>query len=163
LARLLAYAAKTGVHCAVDARGEYLIAALAARPDIVKVNASEAAEFTGSLPDTLDEALQAALTLQRAGASAAIVTMGNVGAAAAGPAGCWVAHAPQVETIAPVGSGDSFLGGLVLAISRNSPLPQALRLAIAAGAANAQTIGVAMIEASIVAQLAEQVILEERS
>lgn len=163
LARMLAFSAKADVHCAVDARGEYLFAALAARPDIVKVNASEAAEFTGSLPATLDEALNAALMLQRAGAVAAIVTLGSLGAAAAGQGGCWVAHAPQVETIAPVGSGDSFLGGLVLAISRNTPMPQAIKLAIAAGAANAQTIGVAMIEASTVAQLAGQVILEERN
>ena len=46
----------------------------------------------------------------------------------------------------PVGSGDSFLGGLVTALDAGAPLEQAMRLATACGTANALVPGAARFE-----------------
>ncbi len=64
------------------------------------------------------------------------VTSGRTALAAARE-GAWLATAPDVEVVSTVGSGDSFLAGLVAARLRGDPLPEALAAAAACGAANA--------------------------
>lgn len=56
----------------------------------------------------------------------------------------------------PVGSGDSFLAGLVTALDRGDAWEDALRLALGAGAANAELPGAARIDPARAAALAEQ-------
>ena len=55
--------------------------------------------------------------------------------------GCWHAAAPPVETASAVASGDSFLAGLVAALTSGRDLPEALRWGVAAGTANALADG----------------------
>jgi tagatose 6-phosphate kinase len=66
-----------------------------------------------------------------------VVSLGDAGAVAvtAGQA----AHAlVRVEAVAnTVGSGDCLLGGLAVALAREAPFEQMLRLGVACGAANA--------------------------
>jgi 6-phosphofructokinase 2 len=45
-------------------------------------------------------------------------------------------RAPRVEAHSAVGAGDSFVGAITLALSRGSPMDDALTFAIAAGAAS---------------------------
>jgi 1-phosphofructokinase family hexose kinase len=143
--------------CAVDGRGEFLRNALAASPEIVKINASEAAEILSCEVNTSAEALSAAEAICGLGAGTTVITLGNQGAVAGGYYGRWVCRAPIVEVVAPVGSGDSFLGALILSLARGQGLPLALSWAVAAGAANAMTVGVANIDLSMVEQLRHSV------
>ena len=55
------------------------------------------------------------------------------------------APAPKGKTVNPVGSGDSFLAAYVYAALRGWPDEQALSLANAAGAANAQMFPAARV------------------
>ena len=48
----------------------------------------------------------------------------------------------------PVGSGDAFLAGLVVALERGDPWPDALRLALGAAAANAELPGAGALDAA---------------
>lgn len=73
------------------------------------------------------------------GAVAVIVTLGEKGAIAASAHGLWTVQTPPVPLVSSVGSGDSFLAGLMAALLQGQPLPQALTLAAACGAANAAT------------------------
>ena len=57
----------------------------------------------------------------------------------------------------PVGSGDAFLGGLLIALDRGADLAGALTLATAAGAANAAVPGAGRFEAAAVQDLLGQV------
>jgi 1-phosphofructokinase family hexose kinase len=159
-ARLLQIMQACGVPRIVDTRGAYLLEALRAAPEIVKINAVEAAEAVGQEVGSLEAALQAAQALRRLGARTAIITLGEQGAIADSADGSWIGRAPVIQALAPVGSGDSFLGGLALALAHGDGLPKALRQAIAAGAANALTVGPAMIDARTVAELSQQVIIE---
>ena len=160
LSRLINMVRAAGISFAVDARGEFLKSALSAHPMIVKINASEAAEVLDRKVEDVEQAIEAADSLRGLGADVSIITLGDQGAVAASKEGRWYGQAPLIQAVAPVGSGDSFLGVLVLALSRDATLPEALRQGIAAGAANAMTIGVAMIDQENVAKIVETVVIQ---
>ncbi len=144
----------------LDTRGEALRLALDETPWLVKVNAAEAGEFLGEQVDSPRSAIAAAHALCQSGAESAIITLGAQGAVAVDPSGVWVAASPPIAALAPVGSGDAFLGGLVLELSRGMGLPGALRLALAAGAANALTLGPGVFESAQVLSLKDQVLVK---
>jgi len=56
----------------------------------------------------------------------------------------------------PVGSGDAFLAGLVVALERGDGWSGALRLALGAATANAELPGAGRLDASRAQALAEQ-------
>jgi len=159
LARLISIVKSEEKPYVVDVRGKFLSGALSERPMIVKINASEAAEVLSRPVVNVEQALEAADSLCRLGVGTSIITLGSQGAVAASQEGRWYGQSPAIQAIAPVGSGDSFLGALVMALSQDSKLPDALRQGIAAGAANAMTIGVAMIDPQTVAEIADQVVI----
>ena len=64
--------------------------------------------------------------------------------------------APKLRGRFPVGSGDAYLGGLLTALDRGDDLGTALRLATAAGVANAQIPGPGSFATDLVAELAGQ-------
>jgi tagatose 6-phosphate kinase len=147
-ARLARLAAGTGARAVVDSAGSSLAAALEAGPWLVKVNADEAETITGTSARTAARAVAAAVELRRRGAAVAIVTRGVHGAALATDAGTWtLGNLPAAHRGAfSVGSGDAFLGGFLAGVAGGLAPPEALRLAGAAGAANARTPGQGELE-----------------
>jgi 1-phosphofructokinase family hexose kinase len=134
---------------ALDAEGERLRLALEAGPDVVKVNAVEAAELLGVPTARLDEAVAAAMKLRElAGGDdhAGIVTRGADGVVIAAPDGNLYEGALYVRGRYPVGSGDAFLAGLVVGLDRGQDWPAALRLALGAAAANAELPGAGRLD-----------------
>jgi 1-phosphofructokinase family hexose kinase len=156
-ARLLRLAGEYGARTLVDARGEVLRSALEETPWLIKLNAAEAGEFLGQPVNSAQSAIAAAHALCQSGAGSTIITLGAEGAVAVNPSGAWYATPPAIAALAPVGSGDAFLGGLVLGLSRGLNLVEALRLAVAAGAANTLTLGTSLLERQQVDHLMGQV------
>lgn len=133
---------RRGIPVWVDCDGEALREVLKGRPDGVKINLREASGLTGVPADDLSGARQAAMDLLQRGARQVIVTLGEHGALYVGETGCWVVQAPPVDGFASsVGSGDAFLGGLLVGLARRQPLDECLRSAAAAGAANTLSLG----------------------
>jgi len=126
----------------VDSSGAALKAAVQSRPAVVKVNGLEAAALLGwrEIMD-VSTAVQAAKTIQQDGLSQIVLTLGELGAVLASDDGAWYAHPPEIKVVCTIGSGDAFLGGLVLAWLNQAPDPEALRRAAAAGSANALSVG----------------------
>ena len=94
---------------------------LEAQPEIVKVNASEAAGLLGVPTTRRDDALAAAAKLRDlAGGDghAGVVTRGAEGVVLAAPDGSLYDGRLYVRGRYPVGSGDAFLAGLVTALDR---------------------------------------------
>jgi 1-phosphofructokinase family hexose kinase len=122
----------------VDQSGKLLQIAVAAKPEVVKINNTEAAALLGCPEfDDPDSAARAAKAIRQNGVSKVIITLGAQGAVLAGHAGCWLATPPPLKIVSPIGSGDSFLAGLTLSMLQDLPDPEALRRAVAAGSANA--------------------------
>lgn len=130
---------RSGARVAVDSSGAALGPALAARPDLVKVNRAEAAAELGVAE--ADDLLAMAGTLAASSGAVVVLTDGTAGAL--GFDGDLAVHAavPGEPGRYPVGSGDSFLGGLLAALDRGDKLPAALQMATACGVANARRPG----------------------
>lgn len=138
----------------VDTNEEHLAAVVRdPRGLAVKVNRRE---IEGALGRRLDEPSRLVAELRALlgmGACLAVVTMGGEGALAADPSGVWRVTGPSVRLVSSVGSGDSFLAGLATGALQGLPMPEALRLAAACGAANAETPLPASFTAARVAEL----------
>jgi 1-phosphofructokinase family hexose kinase len=148
-----------GVRVALDSEGERLSAAIAARPEIVKVNVAEAGGFLGVPTARRDDSLAAASKIRDlAGGDghAGIVTRGSQGVIVAAPDGTLYEGILYVRGRFPVGSGDSFLAGLVTALDRGAAWEDALRIALGAAAANAELPGAGKLDPSRAGALAEQ-------
>jgi len=130
---------------ALDSRA----AGIDARPAVVKLNEAEA----GVGPDG---ALAAARGLHERSGGAAIVTRGRAGAVLVTPDGDAMAGSLDADGAYPVGSGDAFLAGLVVALDRGAGWPDALRAALGAGAANAAVPGAGRLDRANAERLADQ-------
>ena len=141
-ARLIDLARRTGARTVVDADRDVLDAALTARPWLVKVNAREAAVATGI--DATDEgaAVAAAQAISARTGNATLITRGRDGAIVLTETGeVWRVGPPPEFGLYPVGSGDSMLAGLIVALASGYTLPEAARRGGAVGAANALVPG----------------------
>lgn len=100
-------------------------------------------EFTSALGLRDLEELKSLLTpvkeMAAAGARLIVVTAGDRGALAVTGEESWLLEPPQVKLHSSVGSGDSFLAGLVVGQLKGMNLEASLKLACGCGAANAES------------------------
>jgi fructose-1-phosphate kinase PfkB-like protein len=154
LPRLLDSAARAGVAVALDSHGPALRKALASAtiPALLKVNRAEAAELLELPADT--PLLELARGL-RAHSNGIVVVTDGIGGAIGIDADGSALHTsiPDAAGAFPVGSGDSFLGALVVALDANRSFEFALRQATAAANANAAVAGAARFDVARVAEL----------
>jgi 1-phosphofructokinase len=145
-AELVEVAHARGARVLVDAHGELLRRALAARPELAKPNLVEAEatlDGTRAQPVALgggarERALAAAGRVLTAGAGGAVVTAGEQGAALAGDGEpLWVA-APRVEAVNPIGAGDCFAAVLAAGMEAGRPLRESFAYAVAVAAASVE-------------------------
>jgi ribokinase len=116
---------------------------VAARPDWLVVNESEAAAVLGRPVSGLAAAARAAADLVAAGAANAVVTAGAAGAAyhrGNDGQGRTVAAFP-INAVDTVGAGDTFVGALAVALAAGIPPQQAVTAAAAAAATAATRPG----------------------
>ena len=150
----LNYARRHGVRTVLDANGDALLEGVRGCPDLLKPNERELESLTGSSDPA------SAWALIERGVGRVLVSMGARGCCmVGGEAACppeilplthlaraeVYAPAPRVACVNPVGSGDSFLAGYLYAALRGLSDEHALRLACAAGAANAAAFPAARI------------------
>lgn len=121
---------------------------------IVKLNAVEAAAATGVDTSTVEGALAAAERLCGRPGGAGAVTRGGDGAVLISSGGDALVGTLAAPGRYPVGSGDAFLAGLVVARERGAGWDEALRLALGAGAANAAVPGAGVFQRSDAERLA---------
>ncbi len=127
-------AARHGVPTIVDAEGEPLRLALAARPWLVKPNRQELAGVTAGAPRSVAEIVAAGHELRRLGAANVVVSNGAEGLVAITQDGVWRAVGPQV-TGNPTGAGDALVASLAAGFLHDQPWPERLRDGVARSAA----------------------------
>ena len=117
----------------LDTSGEALRRGVAARPDIIKPNADELAELTGS-----HDPLRATQDARRRGAGAVVASLGPEGLLALTREGRWRATPPTPVRGNPTGAGDSAVAGLLSGLVEHLPWPTRLTRATALAAATVQ-------------------------
>jgi 6-phosphofructokinase 2 len=130
-----------GVLTVVDASGKALARALAARPALIKPNVEEAGEVLGRTIAGDADALAAAFELRALGAERVVISQGAAGAVGVDECVAWKAVPPAVEARSTVGSGDSMVAGLAIALHEGFGLDEGLRIGTAAGAGTVATPG----------------------
>lgn len=134
---LIALARRAGVPTILDTDGEPMRAALAAHPTLIKPNLAETERLLGRRLKTPDAVVQGARQLLAEGPEVVVVSSGADGAALVTGRQSWWATPPDIRPGSTVGAGDSMVAGFAVALSRGLSLPDALRLATAAGTATA--------------------------
>ncbi|WP_020122869.1 1-phosphofructokinase family hexose kinase [Streptomyces canus] len=129
-AGLIRTAKAAGIPVLLDTSGEALRRGVAARPDILKPNADELAELTGS-----HEPLRATQDARRRGALAVVASLGKEGLLATTAQGRWRATPPAPVPGNPTGAGDSVAAGLLSGLVEQLPWPDRLTRAVALSAA----------------------------
>jgi 1-phosphofructokinase family hexose kinase len=144
LAFALTRCRQRGIRIALDTHGEALAALIdLVRPELVKVNRAEASELL--LTPSADTPVLAAGIRGRSG-GLVVVTDGANGSLALGEGGVVVSKPVDVVGRYPVGSGDCFLAGFLVATVRGLTLDQALAVAATCAGANAAVPGAAIFD-----------------
>ena len=142
-----------GVKAILDASGEPLKLGITASPFLAKPNVHELAalEVGGDGWGGSAQALRDKYSLPLA-----MITGGPRGAVVAADEGIWEAAPPAIDLVSAVGSGDSLTAAFLWALAQEWMLPDALKLGVAAGAANATTYGSGFCSREQIFALAEK-------
>ncbi len=138
-----------GVLCVLDTDGEPMRAGLRAGPAVVAPNISEAEEVVGHEFNDADDYAAGLSGLMEMGAGEAIITSEAGCVAILGSGGerrSYEARIEQLEPVAPVGSGDSFLAGYVAARYDGASPRDCLAFGVACGAESTQHFGAGTLD-----------------
>ncbi len=157
--------ARRDVRVVLDSEGEPLRVGVEATPFLVSPNQREAEQLVGQELEDDDDFLMALDAVAEMGARNVLITLEN---------GCFAllrfgrrtrrvrAFAPHVEQpVSVVGSGDVFLAQFMAAVLEERPPEDAVRLAVAAGAASVREVGAGRFDPQLVVSLAGDVELAE--
>jgi 1-phosphofructokinase family hexose kinase len=142
-----------GVKVILDADGAALQSGVSAVPDLIKPNAAEAERLLQRrLPDET-AVVRASRELVERGIGTVVISMGAQGAICATGQRVWRVRPPAVTRRSTVGSGDSMVAGMAVALARGDDIVTALKLGTAAGAATASSMGTGLGTADHVSSL----------
>ena len=115
----------------LDASGESLPLALAARPSAIKPNIHEFEDYIGRALPNEKEVVSAARELVARGIELVVVSMGKDGACFVTANEAVVAHPPAIEVKSTVGAGDAMVAGILSGQLQKFSLGECARLATA--------------------------------
>ncbi|MCT2592776.1 1-phosphofructokinase family hexose kinase [Streptomyces sp. N2-109] len=154
---LVREARSAGVPVLLDTSGEPLLRGLAARPDLIKPNAHELAEITGT-----SEPLRAAHEARRRGPHTVAASLGPDGMLLVTADQVWQAVPPRLDGN-PTGAGDSAVAGLLSGLVEGLPWPARLARAVALSAATVRSRVAGEFDQETYAELLPQVEVAERT
>ncbi len=149
------------VKSAVDTYGPTLHLALAAAPDLVKMNREEYRNTIGVALEDERFIFDALITFVELGIGCAILTDGPRPCYVASRSGCWKITPPAVHPVNPTGSGDSMLAGILYGFARGWDEPTSVCFGAAAGAANAAVWNVSAVALGAIVPLLQEVTVTE--
>ena len=158
-AQLTAVANARGRRVVVDAEGEPLQLALAARPYLVKPNLAELRTIVDGPLGTRSEIAAAGRELRRRGALNVVVSCGSDGLLAITEDGNWSAKSPSVKGN-PTGAGDALVAALAVGTVRGDPWERRLRDGVAWSAAAVAAPLAGQIDPAVGAELRSAILVQ---
>jgi 6-phosphofructokinase 2 len=148
-----------GIEIVLDSSGPALAQGIdAGSLLLVKPSLSELTQYSGRRLDTPEEIGKVAMEIVEAGKARLVaVTMGHEGAVLARAEGPVFLPALKIEAASAVGAGDSFVAGMVFALSTGQSEAEAFRLAVASGSAAVLRAGAGLAHPADIERLLEQV------
>lgn len=158
---MIEIAKKRGIKTILDSRNHALIKGLGAKPYLIKPNIKELGHILKYRIENInkisDSKLAEYITRLNQFADVVILTLGNKGSILSNGKETYKAIPPEIKVINPVGSGDSFLAGFAYALYMSSDILECLKIATAAGTANASIWDAACIQKDQIFNLVSKV------
>jgi tagatose 6-phosphate kinase len=146
--QLIKIARDAHVLAILDSSGEALRLGVQAQPALVKPNEKEFADLAGKPLSAISDFAQAALEFAERYRTLVVISLGAEGAVAANQREVWHVHPPQVTIKSAVGSGDSTVAGITYGLTHGFAFEEAIKYGVAAGTANALTVGAGVFTAA---------------
>lgn len=141
----------------LDSSGSAFTEGIKAKPFLIKPNKDEISTiFNGNL-EVLDDYITAIKYLFSIGIELPIISMGSDGSIAGFQGEIIQAKFPPLTVVNTVGSGDSFIAGCAVAISRNSSFEEIIRFGTACGCANTLNAQTGVVRLEDVQEIYKQV------
>lgn len=122
----------------VDAKGPLLLNTFKYKPFLIKPSRQEIIDIFFRNPDSIDDIIHYAQTLQSMGARNVLVSLGAEGAVLVTEGGDVYRHSAMEGTVRnTVGCGDSMLAGFLAGYQHQKNMVEAFQLSLAAASANA--------------------------
>lgn len=134
---LINKAKAAGIPVLVDTSGDFLKAAVAAQPTLIKPNQDEIEQLMGCQISGEAELINYGEKLHQRGIPYVVISLGEKGSLMIAREGVYKAQIPKLEVCNTVGSGDSMLAGLAIGLKRGWQPMEMLRYASAVASANA--------------------------
>ena len=159
-ARLVRLARARGTRVVLDTSGPALAQALQEGVYLVKPSLRELRELTGQpLADEAQWRAAAQQLVASGQAELVALSLGEQGALLVSAEQCWRAPALAQQVLSATGAGDSFVGAMVWALSRQAGLAAAFRYGVAAGSAALLSAGTGLCSQADVERLYAEVSL----
>jgi tagatose 6-phosphate kinase len=159
--QMIAIAREATVPAILDSSGEALRLGIQSRPMLVKPNEKEFADLSGKpLTDRVEFARAAGEFAERY-QTLVVISLGADGAIAANRHEVWQVCPPRLTIKSAVGSGDSTLAGITYGLTRGFAFEEAIKYGVAAGTANALTVGAGVFTAEDFQRVLAQTTLQK--
>lgn len=154
---LIRPATAAGKRFLLDTSGMALAEGTKEKPYMIKPNRDELSALGGDLSGSLAEYAEILWRWREEGISLPVATLGRDGCLAALADGVHYFHAAPIAIKNPVGSGDSFVAGAAVALSRGLADRDAVRLGMACAMANTQFLQTGMISLELVEKFSRMI------
>ena len=145
----------------LDTSGELLREGIEGKPYFIKPNRDEIEALTGRRIKSIEDAVREIREFQTKGITFVAISLGKEGSIAGFEGKFYKVKVPEIDALNPVGSGDSYVAGIAVAMQRGYDIKDTLKFASACGTANAMEKETGFVTESVVNELFEKIIVEE--
>ena len=135
--KLIKMANDLGKKFLLDTSGDLLKEGIKAKPFFIKPNKDEIEALTGKKIENIEDAIAEIKEFHKQGIELVVISLGSNGSVAGYNNKFYKVNVPKVNAVNPVGSGDSYVGGIAVALQRGYNIEDMLKYASACGTANA--------------------------
>ncbi len=145
--QMIAIAHEANIPAILDSSGEALRLGIQSQPTLVKPNEKEFGDLSGRQIADRAEFARAALEFAEKYHTLVVISLGAEGAIAANRREAWHVCPPPLTIKSAVGSGDSTVAGITFGLTHGFAFEEAIKYGVAAGTANALTVGAGVFTA----------------
>lgn len=158
--RMVSIIKDQGAKAVVDTSGLALVSAVKAGPWLIKPNDDELSELVGRPLKDIEDIMEEARKMNRAGIANIAISLGARGALFTDGKEEYFAAPPKIEPVSTVGAGDAMIGGLVAGMALGLSVKDRVRLATSLSAATVAQAGPSLEKLDAAKALEKKVIVE---
>jgi tagatose 6-phosphate kinase len=146
--KMITIAKKKKKKVLLDTSGNAFSQAVKAGPFMIKPNRDEIKAIYEGPTESIEDLVQAIRYFKSLGIQYPMISLGKEGSLAGLDDGVYKASFPNIDVVNAVGSGDSFIAGCAVGLSRKMQANDLLKFATACGSANTQYNQTGFVEQS---------------